>query len=102
MAPDPGLLSSVQVAHRAGISYRRLDYWTRTGIVSATRDANGPGTQRGYTYAETQRVMTVAALQRLGLTLEAAAAAAEDPAAFAMRVLDTAPVDVRALVAVGA
>ena len=36
------------IAHRvAGITYRQLDYWARTGlVVPSIRNADGSGTQR--------------------------------------------------------
>src|SRR5262245_52615788 len=35
----------------AGITYRQLDYWARTGlVVPSVRDASGSGTQRLYSF----------------------------------------------------
>ena len=40
----------------AGISYRQLDYWARTGLVEPTvRSAAGSGTQRLYVYEHIRR-----------------------------------------------
>src|SRR5699024_5829520 len=37
------------VCKAAGITYRQLDYWARTGLVEpAVRNANGSGSQRLY------------------------------------------------------
>jgi hypothetical protein len=37
----------------AGITYRQLDYWARTGLVEPTvRGATGSGTQRLYSFRE--------------------------------------------------
>ena len=37
----------------AGITYRQLDYWARTGlVVPSVRDASGSGTQRLYSFRD--------------------------------------------------
>ena len=37
----------------AGITYRQLDYWTRTGLVTpSVKDAHGSGTQRLYSFQD--------------------------------------------------
>src|ERR687898_1729965 len=37
----------------AGITYRQLDYWTRTGLVTPSlNDAHGSGTQRLYSFQD--------------------------------------------------
>ncbi|MET1036819.1 MAG: MerR family transcriptional regulator, partial [Aeromicrobium sp.] len=37
----------------AGITYRQLDYWARTGLVEPTvRSATGSGTQRLYSFKD--------------------------------------------------
>ena len=42
------------IAHRvAGITYRQLDYWARTGlVVPSIRNAEGSGTQRLYSFRD--------------------------------------------------
>ncbi|HEV8683578.1 MAG TPA: MerR family transcriptional regulator, partial [Actinomycetota bacterium] len=41
------------VCRIVGISYRQLDYWTRTGLVRpSVRDARGSGTQRLYSFQD--------------------------------------------------
>ncbi len=42
------------IAHRvAGITYRQLDYWARTGLVEpSVRGATGSGTQRLYSFRD--------------------------------------------------
>ena len=37
----------------AGISYRQLDYWARTGLIEPTvRPAQGSGSQRLYSFTD--------------------------------------------------
>lgn len=58
--------SSVEVCKAAGVTYRQLDYWDRTGVVSPSVSANGSGTQRRYTAADAVAVALVGATQDLG------------------------------------
>src|SRR4026207_239298 len=56
----PGETSDEAVGYRgptpravAGITYRQLDYWARTGlVVPSVRDASGSGTQRLYSFRD--------------------------------------------------
>jgi DNA-binding transcriptional MerR regulator len=42
-----------EVAKIVGISYRQLDYWARTGLVTpSVKDAGGSGTQREYSFQD--------------------------------------------------
>lgn len=60
-----------QVCNLVGITYRQLDYWTRTGLVtSSVQAARGPGSQRLYSRAD---LLTLYVLKRLldaGLSLK--------------------------------
>lgn len=59
-----GLLTATELAHRAGITYRQVDYWTRAGWITAKVDADGSGTVRLY---DPETVETVRNLQaRIG------------------------------------
>lgn len=52
-----------EVCKLVGISYRQLDYWTRTGLVrSSLADAHGSGTQRLYS---DQDLLHLAVIKRL-------------------------------------
>lgn len=54
----------------AGISYRQLDYWARTGLVVPTiRDANGSGTQRLYGFRDILVLKIVKRLLDTGVSL---------------------------------
>ena len=55
----------------AGISYRQLDYWARTGLVVPTiRDANGSGTQRLYGFRDILVLKVVKRLLDSGVSLQ--------------------------------
>ncbi len=54
----------------AGITYRQLDYWARTGLVVPTvRDAGGSGTQRLYSFKDILVLKVVKRLLDAGVSL---------------------------------
>lgn len=42
------LVSGPRAADIAGITYRRLDYWVRVGLIEPSRQARGSGTRRAF------------------------------------------------------
>src|SRR5258705_11154129 len=55
----------------AGITYRQLDYWARTGlVVPSVRDASGSGTQRMYSFPGIVGVKVVKRLLDAGVSLQ--------------------------------
>lgn len=55
----------------AGISYRQLDYWARTGLVAPTvRDARGSGSQRLYGFRDVVVLKVVKRLLDAGVSLQ--------------------------------
>jgi DNA-binding transcriptional MerR regulator len=53
-----------------GITYRRLDHWTRTGIVTPSlRAARGAGSQRRYSFADLGELRTIKQLVDAGIEL---------------------------------
>ncbi|MSV78974.1 MAG: MerR family transcriptional regulator [Actinobacteria bacterium] len=55
----------------AGISYRQLDYWARTGLVEPTvRSASGSGTQRLYGFQDILVLKIVKRLLDTGVSLQ--------------------------------
>lgn len=62
-------------AELAGITYRRLDYWARTGVIDASIPARGSGSRRRYSEDDVRALRTVATLAEL-LDLWAAGGAA--------------------------
>src|SRR5699024_4281194 len=58
-------------ARAAGISYRQLDYWARTGLVEPTvRGAQGSGSQRLYGFRDILVLKLVQRLLDTGLSLQ--------------------------------
>jgi DNA-binding transcriptional MerR regulator len=55
----------------AGITYRQLDYWARTGlVVPSIRDASGSGTQRLYSFRDLVVLKVVKSLLDAGVSLQ--------------------------------
>ena len=55
----------------AGITYRQLDYWARTGLVEPTiRAAHGSGTQRLYSFRDILVLKVVKRLLDTGVSLQ--------------------------------
>jgi DNA-binding transcriptional MerR regulator len=55
----------------AGITYRQLDYWARTGlVVPSVRDASGSGTQRLYSFRDIIVLKVVKRLLEAGVSLQ--------------------------------
>lgn len=55
----------------AGITYRQLDYWARTGLVEpAVREATGSGTQRLYSFRDILVLKVVKRLLDTGVSLQ--------------------------------
>ncbi len=55
----------------AGITYRQLDYWARTGLVDPTvRGASGSGTQRLYSFRDVLVLKVVKRLLDTGVSLQ--------------------------------
>src|SRR3954453_15032124 len=75
--PHPGVAEDgvgyrgVMACHAAGISYRQLDYWARTGlVVPSVRDASGSGTQRLYSFRDILVLKVVKRLLDAGGSLQ--------------------------------
>ena len=55
----------------AGITYRQLDYWARTGLVEPTvRSATGSGTQRLYSFRDILLLKVIKRLLDAGISLQ--------------------------------
>lgn len=55
----------------AGITYRQLDYWARTGLVEPTvRSATGSGTQRLYSFRDILLLKIIKRLLDAGVSLQ--------------------------------
>lgn len=67
-----------QVIKAVGITYRQLDYWTTTGLVSSSvRGADGSGTQRLYSFSDIVELKVVKNLLDTGVSLQRIRAAIE-------------------------
>jgi DNA-binding transcriptional MerR regulator len=54
----------------AGITYRQLDYWARTGLVTpSVQDAGGSGTQRLYGFSDIVHLKLIKKLLDAGISL---------------------------------
>jgi DNA-binding transcriptional MerR regulator len=57
--------------HAAGITYRQLDYWARTGLVEPSiRSAHGSGSQRLYSFRDILVLKVVKRLLDAGVSLQ--------------------------------
>jgi DNA-binding transcriptional MerR regulator len=69
--PDTVGYRGVAAMRAAGISYRQLDYWARTGLVTPSiRDASGSGTQRLYSFRDLVVLKVVKSLLDAGVSLQ--------------------------------
>jgi DNA-binding transcriptional MerR regulator len=60
-----------EVCKLVGISYRQLDYWARTGLVTpSVRDAGGSGTQRLYSFRDLVELRVIKNLLDTGVSLQ--------------------------------
>jgi DNA-binding transcriptional MerR regulator len=61
----------VAAMNAAGISYRQLDYWARTGLVEPSiRAASGSGSQRLYSFRDLVVLRVVKSLLEAGVSLQ--------------------------------
>ncbi|MEY4452091.1 MAG: hypothetical protein RLZZ380_1212 [Actinomycetota bacterium] len=69
---DPSVgYRGTSAATAAGISYRQLDYWDRTGLVQpSVRGATGSGTQRLYAFRDILVLKLVKRLLDTGVSLQ--------------------------------
>jgi DNA-binding transcriptional MerR regulator len=59
-----------QTCKIVGISYRQLDYWTRTGIISPSlAQAKGSGSRRLYSYKDLLELKVIKRLIEAGIAL---------------------------------
>ena len=76
--PEVGGFGGPQVCALAGISYRQLDYWARTGLLRPSlAEAKGSGTKRRYSYRDVLEVKVIKQLLDAGVSLQSARRAVE-------------------------
>lgn len=60
-----------EVCRIVGITYRQLDYWARTELVTPSiRDASGSGTQRLYSFQDLVTLRVIKSLLDTGVSLQ--------------------------------
>jgi DNA-binding transcriptional MerR regulator len=70
MAEEQGFRAP-EVAKIVGISYRQLDYWARTELVTpSVQDAGGSGTQREYSFQDIVLLRAIKNLIDTGVNLQ--------------------------------
>ena len=70
IGPDTGYRGRV-ACQAAGITYRQLDYWARTGLVEPSiRGAHGSGSQRLYSFRDILVLKVVKRLLDTGVSLQ--------------------------------
>ncbi|WP_058233986.1 MerR family transcriptional regulator [Devriesea agamarum] len=70
-APDEFGYRGPAACKAAGITYRQLDYWARTGLVEpSVRSASGSGTQRLYGFRDILVLKVVKRLLDTGVSLQ--------------------------------
>ena len=63
--------SSLQTIEIVGITYRQLDYWTRTELVTSTaQEAVGSGSRRRYSYNDLLELKLIKRLLDEGIALQ--------------------------------
>jgi DNA-binding transcriptional MerR regulator len=70
--------SGPQVCRLTGVTYRQLDYWARTGLVTPSiTPATGSGSKRAYSYGDLLEVKVIKSLLSAGVSLARARQAVE-------------------------
>ena len=65
--------SGPQVCRLVGITYRQLDYWARTGLLTPTlASAKGSGSKRRYDYTDVLELKVIKSLLDAGVSLQRA------------------------------
>lgn len=68
--PDDVGFRGPTACNAAGITYRQLDYWARTGLVEpSVRSATGSGTQRLYSFRDVLLLKVIKRLLDAGVSL---------------------------------
>lgn len=70
-------LSSQTVADAAGVTYRQLDHWTRTGVLGCAESTVGSGNRRTYTFDDALVVAVLGRLARIAVRLDVLARVAQ-------------------------
>lgn len=60
------LITSTELCRRAGVSYRKIDTWTRDGLIVPHVDSSGSGTQRQWGEWQVGEVVELQEIINLG------------------------------------
>lgn len=67
-----------QVCNLVGITYRQLDYWARTGLITpSVQEAHGSGSQRLYSFTDVVQLKVIKNLLDAGMSLKKIRSAVE-------------------------
>jgi DNA-binding transcriptional MerR regulator len=66
------MTTTVDLVAMTGVTYRRLDFWTRRGYLHPTNPEPGIGHERHYPLAEAAVAVRMAELVKAGLTIHTA------------------------------
>lgn len=71
-ADGPGIgYRAPTVCNATGVTYRQLDYWTRTGLIEPSlKTAQGSGSQRLYSFHDLLTVKVIRKLLEAGVSLQ--------------------------------
>lgn len=72
------VFSSPEVCRLAGITYRQLDYWCRTGVITPMRVSDGSGMPRRWATKQVDIIRVLGRLSALGVCMQAFRTAAEE------------------------
>ncbi len=66
-----GAFRAPEVCQLSGVSYRQLDYWSRTGLVTpSVKEASGSGSRRLYSFKDLVLVKAIKRLIEAGMSLQ--------------------------------
>lgn len=66
-------MNAVELAEHAGITYRQVDWWTRSGLIRPDNPDCGSGRHRRYPPEEVRAAERIAGLVRAGVHVQVAA-----------------------------
>lgn len=67
---DRDWVLSMELIEDAGISYRQLDYWCRTDLLTPREDIHGSGWTRSFAPDQVDRARTIRLLLNAGVSLQ--------------------------------
>ena len=65
------LITSREAMRICDVSYRQIDYWSRTGLISPEGAGEGSGSRRGFTFEQLIQLRIIRAMLDAGIRLDA-------------------------------